>query len=182
MPKPANLSLNLPRKGSDQKENGTRNPLSPRSPPTTNVTGTTGNNEPNGRAGQAPEGQAAGYTTFQNADQNSSTTPTSPRHRKDSSRSMFSSYKGSKSSQRLNVSENSIRQVSDSQGNASNGQVYGYRQNPGSTPELSMASNASDKGGKMRQQRCLAELELTCPFRSPTPRRLRRSPQFGNEH
>ncbi|OCK82730.1 hypothetical protein K432DRAFT_415125 [Lepidopterella palustris CBS 459.81] len=140
MPKSSSLSLStLPARTPNLRETGPAQPLSPRSPRSPPFSGSRYEN--NGLTG----------AEIQNSDEPTPlgsfqppASPSSPRHRKDSSRSFFSNVKASKSSPRINTADSSIPQASESSFRSSGNQVYSNGRSPGSTPELNRTLEDSD--------------------------------------
>lgn len=78
--------------------------------------------------------------------------PTSPRHNRDPSKSFFGNYKASMSQTRIQPEpqQGSIRKVSEGEddrpGSSAMSRVYHLRNNPGSTPELSLVGSTESFG------------------------------------
>ena len=81
-----------------------------------------------------------------------------PKHAKDSAKTFFMNMKASKSSNKVHQGESTIRQVSEdtprSQIDSQQSSIYSLRKSPGSTPDLSLSnydvSSADDREGKRK--------------------------------
>lgn len=143
MPKSSSLSITtLPARTNKHKEGKPIQALSPRSPQSPPPSGSRYDADAlNSDALREPD-QATPIAPFQPPD-----SPTSPRHRKESSRTFFANIKASKSSPRitssprLGTADGSLRQVTDSKSSAS--QVYPSGHKQSSSPELSSRSQDS---------------------------------------
>lgn len=145
MPKSSSLTLDLQPRASSHREGNPNQPLSPRSPASRTPT-TIYDDEVNAES-IIDEYEVS--TPVAALPPHPPESPTSPRHRKGSSRSLFSNYKASKSSTRIHPSDNSMRQAPGSRSGSSTSNVYPYRHSPGSTPELSVsADNSSISNGE----------------------------------
>lgn len=132
MPKSSSLSLTmLPARTPNHKETGGTQSLSPRTPRTPSLSSSTYKEDLNGEEVHDSDlpTPIAPFHPLPDS-------PSSPRHRKDSSRSFFSNIKASKSSPRINTAESSIRQIPESQPKPPGNQIYSNGRSPGSTPEL----------------------------------------------
>ena len=145
MPKSSALSLTLPSLSSSRENlskslnspNSSNSPRTPRSPPV-----------------QSPHTDQPASTTANFADAYDPHSPitslpqaqsgsTSPKHKKESSKSMFSNYKAAKSTTKIHTTD------SRDQNKHQKSSVYPFRKSPGSTPELSlMQDNTSSISGE----------------------------------
>lgn len=142
MPKASNLSIAVGREQSANQSSTTRLPLSPKSP-----------HSP--RSARLHDGELSAGLYTPTDEQLTPigvfppppVSPTSPKHRKDSSRSFFSLPKASKSSTRLNTAESSIRRVPEEM---SANAVYPYGHSAGSTRSFGQSiENISVASGKL---------------------------------
>jgi len=145
MPKSSSLSLTmLPAQTLNCKETGAAQQLSPRTPRSPSLSGSDAKDDINGEEAHDSDLPTPIAPFYPLPD-----SPSSPRHRKDSSRSFFSNIKASKSSPRINTAESSIREVSESQLKQSGNQIYSNGRNPGSTPELNRSlENPNPQSGE----------------------------------
>lgn len=138
MPKSSTLSLTLPslaasRENLSKALSSPKSPRSPRSPPVPSPK----HDEPVASFADAYDPHSP-ITSLPVA----APSPISPKHKKDVSKSMFSNYKASKSSTKIQSTDRR-----DAKHHANS--IYPYRKSPGSTPELSlMHDNASLASGK----------------------------------
>ncbi|KAF2810530.1 uncharacterized protein BDZ99DRAFT_520595 [Mytilinidion resinicola] len=145
MPKSSSLSITtLPARTNKHKEGKLAQALSPRSPQSPPLSGSRYDADAlNSDALHEPD-QSTPIAPFRPPD-----SPTSPRHRKETSRTFFANIKASKSSPRitssssprLGTADGSLRQVTDSKSSAS--QVYPSGHTQSSSPELSSRSQDS---------------------------------------
>lgn len=133
----------LPARTLNYKETGAAQQLSPRTPRSPSLSSSNAKDDINGEEAHDSDlpTPIAPFHPLPDS-------PSSPRHRKDSSRSFFSNIKASKSSPRINTAESSIRQVSESQSKPSGNQIYSNGRNPGSTLELNRSlENSNPQSG-----------------------------------